>query len=171
MMYDRIYALHTLEACDARSVLGPRPLTRKLGLGRARSSDPWSAASASVAAVAFLVAAERAEEVEFAERGPVDVGEVELAVGALPEEEAAEAYLAACADDQVGVGLADGVEVRCERFGGDLLGDLVGGGAVGGESADEGASAASKPPEVIASQTSQRRAGGTPGANVENSSA
>src|SRR5690242_3782573 len=57
------------------------------------------------------VGAERAEEVDLAERGPVGVAEVELGVGALPEQETAEALLARGPDDQVGVGLAGRVEV------------------------------------------------------------
>jgi len=51
------------------------------------------------------VGAERAEEVDATEGGPVGVAEVELGVGALPEQEPAEPLLARGPDDQVGIGL------------------------------------------------------------------
>src|SRR5689334_4540033 len=67
--------------------------------------------SAAVTPVAGGVGAQGAEEVDLAEGGPVGVTEVELGVGALPEQESAEALLARGADDQVRVGLAGRVEV------------------------------------------------------------
>src|SRR5580704_1811935 len=70
-----------------------------------------NASSAAEPAVPGGVGAQRPEEVHLAEGGPVGVAEIELGVGALPEQEAAEALLARGADDQVGVGLARRVEV------------------------------------------------------------
>ena len=63
------------------------------------------------AAPAVLVGPEGAQEVELAQLRPVDVRKIELAVRSLPGEEAAQADLAARADDQVGIGLAGGVQV------------------------------------------------------------
>ena len=51
------------------------------------------------------VAAQRSEEVDLPESRPVHVAEVELRVGALPQEEVGEALFAACADDQIRIGL------------------------------------------------------------------
>src|SRR3712207_7661706 len=70
-----------------------------------------SSLSASEAPVPGGVGAQRPQEVDAAEVGPVDVGEVELRVRGLPEQEAREPLLPAGADDQVGIGLATGVEV------------------------------------------------------------
>ena len=55
------------------------------------------------AAFALLERPQRPQEVELAKRRPVDVGEVELAVRALPGQEPREAQLAARPDDQVRV--------------------------------------------------------------------
>ena len=51
-------------------------------------------ASAAVAALALLEGADRAQEIDLAEGRPQHVGEIELAVGALPQQEAGEAHLA-----------------------------------------------------------------------------
>ena len=68
------------------------------------------------AAVPRGVRAQRAEEVHPAERGPVGVAEVELGLGALPQQEAAQALLARGPDHQVRVGLAGRVQ---------MLGDVL----------------------------------------------
>ena len=57
-------------------------------------------------AVPRRVGPQRPQEVDLAEVRPVGVAEVELRVGALPEQEAAQPLLAGGADDQIGVGLA-----------------------------------------------------------------
>src|SRR6476661_6068987 len=71
------------------------------------------------------------EEVDVAEVGPVGLAEVELRRCALPEEEAAEPLLPRRADDEVGIGLALGVEVPgdvvCRQRIGYLLDALTGG--------------------------------------------
>src|SRR6187551_3211072 len=69
----------------------------------------------------MLVGAKRAEEVELAQLGPIDVSEVELAVRALPREEAAQPYLSTRADDQVRIRLAGRVQVRGDCLWGDPL--------------------------------------------------
>src|SRR4029079_1548815 len=78
----------------------------------------------TVAADALLIRAQRPQEVDLAERRPVDIGEVQLAVGALPGEEAAQALLAARADDEVRIRQARRVEPGRKRLARDLLCDL-----------------------------------------------
>ena len=56
------------------------------------------------AALALLIAADGAEEVDLAEGGPVGVAKGLLAVGALPEQEAAQADLAAGTEMRSGSG-------------------------------------------------------------------
>ena len=62
--------------------------------------------SAPEAAVALLVLADGAQEVDAAEVRPVWVAEVELGMRALPEKETGEPNLARRSDYQVGVGEA-----------------------------------------------------------------
>src|SRR5581483_8061648 len=71
--------------------------------------------SAAKPPVSRLVGANRAQEVELTEGGPVDVGEVELAVAALPWQEAAQPHLAARPDDQIRIRMVGGVEVSRDR--------------------------------------------------------
>src|SRR3990170_1782398 len=90
-------------------------------------TPPWRSLrrpspSKTEAPLALLVAADRPQEVDPAEGGPVGVAEVVFAVGALPQEEAAEAELPAGPDDQVGVRQFVGVEVLADQIGRDLLG-------------------------------------------------
>src|SRR6266496_1777549 len=94
--------------------------------------NPPSAPSGTVTAVSGRVGAERAEEVDLAERGPVGVAEVELGVGALPEEEAAQALLPRGPDDQVRVGLARGVQVLGDVLHVEHPGELLDRGALRG---------------------------------------
>ena len=88
--------------------------------------------SGAEAALALGVRPQRAQEVDAAEVGPVGLAEVELAVRALPEQEAAEPLLARGADHQVGVGLALGVEVLGDVLDVEDLGELLDRGALGG---------------------------------------
>src|SRR5207247_106926 len=76
---------------------------------------------AAEAALALLEEGERLEVVALAEVGPQGVGHVHLGVRELPEEEVAEAHLAAGADQEVGIRDAVRAEVSGERAGGDLL--------------------------------------------------
>src|SRR3954453_16291504 len=74
------------------------------------------------AALAALVLAHRLEQVLPAEVGPQDLGEDELAVRRLPQQEVRDARLTRRANDDVGVGHRRLVEVLVDQ----LLVDLVG---------------------------------------------
>src|SRR4051812_49980887 len=80
---------------------------------RVRTEPPDSAA---VAAVAIRVVAQRAQEIDPPELRPERLGEIELRVHRLPHQETREPLLARGPDDEIGIGLAGGVEV---------LGDVV----------------------------------------------
>ena len=86
----------------------------------------------------LLVGAQGTQEVDLPERRPVRVAEVELAVGALPGQEAAQPDLAAGADDEVGICLAAGVEVAGDLVVGDRLGETLDRHAPGEQLADGG---------------------------------
>ena len=58
--------------------------------------------------------------------GPQDVGEVQLSIGHLPEQEVADARLAAGADEQVHLGHAGGAEVLSQVWLGEVLGTGAG---------------------------------------------
>src|SRR5678816_4257307 len=66
----------------------------------------------SVPPIALLVGDYGLEQMGHAEVGPQRVGDPDLRVGDLPQQEVADAHLAARADQQVRIGLAAGVEVR-----------------------------------------------------------
>src|SRR4051812_49889143 len=85
-------------------------------------------ASAAEAALPLGVRAHGTQEVDPPEVGPVGLAEVELALRALPEQEAAEPLLPAGADHEVGVGLALGVEVLRDVLDVEDLGQLLEGG-------------------------------------------
>src|SRR5262245_12824586 len=106
----------------ARTPADQRHLPRKSHGRLARASgDGWDIGSAAEAALALLVGTDCAQEIDLAEGRPVRVAEVELAVGALPQEEAGETDLAAGADDEVRIRQVGRVEVLADR----LLGDAV----------------------------------------------
>ena len=84
------------------------------------------------AALALGVRTDGPQEVDAAEVGPERLAEVELRVGALPEQEAAEPLLARGADHEVGVGLALGVEVIGDVLDVDHVGELIERRAAGG---------------------------------------
>src|SRR3982751_5684614 len=88
--------------------------------------------SGAVPALAQPVGPDRPQEVDAAEVRPVGLAEVELAVRALPEQEAAQPLLPRRADDEVGVGLALGVEVLGDVLDVDDVGELLEAGAGGG---------------------------------------
>src|SRR5450755_2493467 len=77
------------------------------------------------------VGAQRAEEVDAAERRPVGIAEVELRVRALPEQEPAEPLLPRGTDHQVRIGLAGRVEVLGDVLDVQDLGQLFDRGAPG----------------------------------------
>src|SRR6185312_7665266 len=91
-------------------------------------SDVRSAAEPSLPRA---VAAQGAQEVDLPELRPVRVAEVELGVGRLPEQEVRQPLFPRGADDQVGLGLTGGVEVRGDVVDGQLVGNLREGGAAG----------------------------------------
>src|ERR1051325_4604291 len=68
---------------------------------------------------ALLKGAYGSQEVYLAEGRPEDVGEIELAIGALPQEKARKADLAACPDDQVGIRQIGRIEIAADRLGRD----------------------------------------------------
>src|SRR5262245_22595864 len=72
-------------------------------------------AGAAETAFALLVVLDGVEKFRFAEIRPQRVGDVQLAVGDLPEKEVGDAHLAAGADEQVGIGKAGGAEMGGER--------------------------------------------------------
>src|SRR5699024_7281605 len=76
-------------------------------------------------ALSQTVVADGAEEVRAAEVRPIGFAEVELGIGALPHQEPRQPLLSGGADDEVGVGLALGVEVLADllrrQFGDDRL--------------------------------------------------
>src|SRR6476620_1564164 len=103
--------------------------------GWVKNSTPWKGrldptgarvdGSGAEAALALGVGTDGAQEVDPAEVRPVRLAEVELAVRALPEQEPAEPLLAGGADDQVGVGLALGIEVLGDVLDVEDLGELL----------------------------------------------
>ena len=73
-------------------------------------SSEWGFAEAAEAALAALVVGDGFEQMDAAKVGPEAVGDEDLGVGDLPEQEVGDALLAAGADDEVGVGHVRGVE-------------------------------------------------------------
>src|SRR6476620_1529549 len=118
---------------------GPTSETYASGASGTMGSTPHrlpesrpTARSAPEATVATGIRPQCAQEVHVAEVRPVRLAEVELGGGALPEQEAAEPLLARGADDEVGVGLALGVEVLGDVVDRELGGDLLDRLALGG---------------------------------------
>src|SRR3546814_3239923 len=78
-----------------------------------------NAHSPAEAALPVPISAQRAQEVDLAKVRPVDLGEIELAVGALPEQEARQSQLAAGADDEVRIRELRDVEMAGDGFRGN----------------------------------------------------
>src|SRR5215470_2798985 len=72
--------------------------------------------SAAEAAAALLKGADGPKEIDLAKGRPRDIGEIKFAVGALPQQKAGKANLAAGADDQVRVGQPGRVEMAGDGF-------------------------------------------------------
>src|SRR6476646_6894948 len=68
----------------------------------------------AVAAIALLIGGDGVQQVLHPEVRPQGVGDPDLRVGDLPEQEVAHAHLAARSDQQVRIGLAGGVQIRGE---------------------------------------------------------
>src|SRR5438270_47151 len=99
-----------------------RPRKRVVGANGALATD---------AAIATFAAAElgnRLLEMLLAEVGPQGVDEDQLGVGALPQQEIADALLAAGADQQIRVGHAGGQQLALEARLVDALGRQFAGG-------------------------------------------
>src|SRR5580693_8258134 len=94
------------------------------GFAWKRQAGSGKSGSFAESAPARLIGADRAQEVDFAEGRPEHVGEVELAVHALPQQKSGQADLAAGTNDQVGIRQAGGVEMLGDGFGGDAVGRL-----------------------------------------------
>src|SRR5262249_36862720 len=75
--------------------------------------------SAAVTPLAFLVGPDGAQEIDFAKGRPQYIGEIELAVRALPEQESGETDFATGSDDQIWVRDAGSVEMCPDRLGCD----------------------------------------------------
>src|SRR5215468_3825098 len=103
-------------ACSA-----PTPPPQRCRRVELRGRRPGSAPEATVA---LLKRTHRAQEVDLAEGRPVDVREVVLAVGALPEQESGQPFLAARPDDEVRIGQIGGVQVPLYLVLGDRFHDL-----------------------------------------------
>ena len=87
----------------------------------------------------LLVRADRPQEVDLAEGRPVGLAEVELAVGALPGQEAGQADLAGGPDDELRVRRASGVQLGGQAVGREGVGQLIGRRSFGDEGANRGA--------------------------------
>src|SRR6516164_1192713 len=72
--------------------------------------DRHAGPSFSETPLTLLVGAQRPQEVDAAEGGPIHVGEVEFAEHALPQEESGKPNLPAGPDDEVGVGKIRSIE-------------------------------------------------------------
>lgn len=70
----------------------------------------------SEAALAVLEFSDSVEEILMLEIGPEEVGEKELGISHLPEEEIADSEFAAGADKEVGVGVFGSREIVAERI-------------------------------------------------------
>src|SRR5689334_1014969 len=120
----------------AASSSGPRTTADTTRVSRPRKRA--GGALATDAAIATLAAAELGDgalEVLLAEVGPQRVDEHQLGVGTLPEQEIADALLAAGADQQVGIGHAGGQQLALEQVLVDLLRRDLAGRDLPGEAA------------------------------------
>src|SRR5882724_11632237 len=71
----------------------------------------------SVSPAALLKGAYGPQEIDPAEGRPKHDREIELAIGALPQEKARKSDLAACPDDQIGIGQIGRIEITADRLG------------------------------------------------------
>src|SRR6516225_5238602 len=112
-------------------VRGPRGLRYRVASGarpphvRATRYSGHSCGSSPEPPGALLKRSDRAEKVDSAELWPVHIGEVELAVSALPQQEAGQTNLPTCADDEVRVRQPYRVEVVVDRQRRDRFNDCL----------------------------------------------
>src|SRR5204863_9179689 len=105
----------------AASSSGPRTTADASRSGRPRKRAGALAADAAIATFAAAKLGDRPLEMLLAEVGPQRVDEHQLGVGALPQQEIADALLAAGTDQQVGIGHAGGQQLALEQALVDLL--------------------------------------------------
>src|ERR1019366_8707980 len=113
-------ALHAAGPAARACTTGPGAAS--VGMAEVDGPRPLAAEAAGPE----LVGAQCTQEVDLAESRPVGLAELELRVDRLPGQEAGQANLARCPDDQVRLGRAAGVEVVGDRFGGQFVGQPVG---------------------------------------------
>src|SRR5262249_57969280 len=97
------YSMISHNAGSAMAAVSSRVRSR-VALHRAQPLALELGARASEAPLPLLEECQRLEVLALAEVGPQRLRDVHLGVGELPEEEVADAHLAAGADQQVGVG-------------------------------------------------------------------
>ena len=85
----------------------------------------------------LLIIADRPEKIDLAKGGPVGVAEIELTIGALPEEEAGEAEFATRPDDEIRIGKIIHIEILADLFGRDLFCSLLEGAPPSGPISQE----------------------------------
>jgi hypothetical protein len=75
--------------------------------------------------VPALIAPDGSQEVDLAERGPLDITEIEFTIGTLPQHEAGESHLPGGPDNEVGIGAIVRVEVLVHGPRGQRLENVV----------------------------------------------
>lgn len=88
-------------------------------------SSRYAGALVPVTTLATTEVTKRTEEVDLSQVRAEGFDEVELAVGALPEHEIAQALLSRGANNEVGVWLASGVQVPGNRVHADALFQVI----------------------------------------------
>src|SRR5262245_56813061 len=99
-------------------------LPARASLGRDRD---WRCLESAVAAVALLIGEHGLEQMAAAEIGPQRFGDPDLGVRDLPEQDVADAHLAARPDQQIRIGLPGGVEEVAEATLVEIIGTHAGG--------------------------------------------
>lgn len=79
----------------------------------------------AVAALAALKIAQGPQEVDLAQIRAEGLHKIEFRVRRLPQHEIAQPLLPRGADDQIGIGLATGVQMLTDEFGGELIGEFL----------------------------------------------
>src|SRR5260370_19320891 len=92
---------------------------------RQTSETSGGSSTSTEAALPTLIASDRPQEVDLAERGPMDIAEVEFTVGALPQHETGESPLPGGPNTQVRIGAVIRVEVLVHRPRGQRLENLA----------------------------------------------
>src|SRR5579884_2183448 len=104
-----------------RSAVAARLTSPPAPRGREAGDAMLSTIQASEAPIPGLKGRDRLEEMDLLEVRPVDVGEVQLRVGDLPQEEVAEPLLAPGADQEIRVGQIRRKEKPTQHLLGDIL--------------------------------------------------